>query len=63
MLDLTHFLSLLAFIAVAGLGMAAIQDSTGKVLRQIFSCLHRQGNNKPAGISSSKILNRQPLHF
>lgn len=63
MLDLTHFLSLLVFIGFAGLGMAAIQDGTGKVLLHILKYLPRRVSSKPAGTLSSEILNRQPLHF
>lgn len=63
MLDLTHFMTLLVFIGLAGFGMAAIQDGTGKVLGQIIKYLPRRADNGHADIPASRILNRQSLHF
>lgn len=63
MLDLTHFLSLLVFIGLGGLGMAAMQDGVGNLIALLSRHLPRASKQRPSAEPKIQIGRSQSLRF
>jgi len=63
MLDLSHFLSLLVFIGLGGLGMAAMQDGLGNLTTLLSKHLPRPSKPTHPVAPKIQIGSSQSLHF